>query len=424
MIKDMKFIIRGGRELSGSITVGGSKNTALKLIAATLIINGTTTLLNVPKITDIERMLEILGSLGAEARWSGHKLVISTSDANQQILPVRISRKLRGSVVFIGPLLARFGKAFLPFPGGCAIGERPLTAHLQLFRECGVRIREVGRGDSKKYSFTIAGQLKTRVRLNERSVTATENAILLGVGLNRKLNIANAAAEPEIDDLIDFLCRAGANIKRLSPADIAISSHDKLEGLTYSIKGDRIEAGTWLAAGALLGKKLVVKGFDPAYLKAPLLFLKKMGAEFSIGRNFITISRALKLRARNLTTAVYPGFPTDLQSPFGLLLTQATGTATVEETLFDNRLRYLQELESMGAAVRLNSPHVALITGPSPLHGTRIDSLDLRAGATMILAGLIARGQTTVNNAEIIDRGYENVNQKLKKVGADIKRID
>jgi len=424
MIKDMKFIINGGRELSGNITVGGSKNTALKLIAATLIVDGTTTLLNVPKITDIERMLEILSYLGAKTRWSGHKLIINTSGANQQTLPVRISQKLRGSIVFIGPLLARFGKAFLPYPGGCAIGERPLTAHLELFKDGGVKVREIGSGDSKKYSFTLSGQLKDKLRLTERSVTATENAIFLGVGLSKKLTIANVAAEPEIDDLIDFLRRAGANIERLSPTDIVILPHQKLSGVTYGIKGDRIEAGTWLVAGALLGKKLVVKGFDPAYLKTPLFFLKKMGAMFSVGRNFITISRAPKLIAQDLTTAVYPGFPTDLQSPFGLLLTQATGTATVNETLFDNRLRYLKELENMGAAVRLNSSREAVISGPHYLHGTRIDSLDLRAGATMILAGLIARGQTTVNNAEIIDRGYENVNQKLKKVGADIKRID
>ncbi len=420
----MKFIIQGGAELAGTIEVGGSKNTALKVIAASIIIDGHITLGNVPKITDVERMIDILRTLGGHAKWRGDKLLLDGRSVNQQTLPVRITQKLRGSVVFIGPLLARFGKAFLPYPGGCAIGERPLTAHLKLFEQCGVIVEEVDGGANNKYSFSSSGNIPKNIKLVERSVTATENAILFGVGIRSNFVISNTAAEPEIDDLIDFLNLAGASIKRTSPTTILIGSYTKLTTVKYHIKGDRIEAGTWLVAGSLLGNKLTIKGFDSSYLSTPLELLRGCGIDFTFTKDAITVSRSANIRKAIVTTAVYPGFPTDLQSPFGLLLTQAEGRSIINENLFDNRLVYLMELNNMGADTRILHPHHAEITGPTPLTGTKIESLDLRAGATMILAGLVAGGTTVVNNAEIIDRGYEHIDQKLRKVGAKIKRVN
>lgn len=419
----MKFIIRGGAELAGTIKVGGSKNTTLKLIAASIIIGGTVTLENAPKITDVERMIEILRALGGQATWKGDKLILDGRLVNQQTLPVRISQKLRGSVVFIGPLLARFGKAFLPFPGGCAIGERPLTAHLNLFEQCGVSVEEIDGGANNKYSFSYSGNVPKNIKLIERSVTATENAILFGVGIKADMVIFNAAAEPEIDDLIDFLCRAGANIKRISPSSIRIGKYTKLTAVKYHIKGDRIEAGTWLVAGALLGKNLTIMGIATDYLSSPLALLKECGIKYTAANDTVSISRTDNVLPASITTAVYPAFPTDLQSPFGLLLTQAKGKSVINETLFNNRLGYLNELNTMGANTRIVSSHRAEIYGPTPLKGTTIESLDLRAGATMILAGLAASGTTLVKNAEIIDRGYENIDQKLRRVGAKIKRV-
>lgn len=419
----MKFIIKGDSVLGGTIKVGGSKNTALKLIAASVIIDGPITLSNVPKITDVERMVEIFCTLGGQANWSNGQLILDGRTINQQTLPVRITQRLRGSVVFIGPLLARFGKAFLPFPGGCAIGERPLTAHLDLFEQCGVSVEEIDGGANNKYSFTYSGHAPKRIKLVERSVTATENAIMFGVGIKTNLVISNAAAEPEIDDLIEFLNRAGANVRRISLTSIRISKYTKLTTVKYHIKGDRIEAGTWMVAGALLGNNLVIEGLDPSYLTSPLEMLKECGIKYSLAKDTITISKAKAISPINLITAVYPGFPTDLQSPFGLLLTQANGKSLINEGLFDNRLSYLNELNTMGAKTHIKNTHQAVINGPTPLSGTKIESLDLRAGATMILAGLIASGTTEVKNAEIIDRGYENIDQKLRKVGANIKRI-
>jgi UDP-N-acetylglucosamine 1-carboxyvinyltransferase len=420
----MKFIIQGGSKLQGRVVVSGAKNAALKMIAATILIKGKCLLTNVPRIIDVERMAEILEILGGNVRWSGNNLSIDTTHVNAHALPVRISQKLRGCIVFIGPLLARFGKTTLPFPGGCAIGSRPLTAHIEAFKALGVTIEELEKGLSRRYEFRVNKNINKSVKLVERSVTATENILMFGVGHNKALTINNAAAEPEIDDLIAFLNQCGAQIKRQSPTKIIITPSGTLTGTKHQIGGDRIEAGTWMVAGTLLGKKLQIEGFNPRDLSAPIEFIKKCGGRVKLNPTGVTVSAAKRLEAQNLTTAVYPGFPTDLQSPFGLLLTQANGQSRINETLFNNRLKYLEELKNMGAEVIIKSPHEVIINGPTKLKGSIINSIDLRAGATMILAGMIAEGTTTVNQAETIDRGYESIEKKLTMLGADITRVE
>ena len=259
--------------------------------------------------------------------------------------------------------------------------------------------------------------------LDERSVTATENAIMYLAKSDYKVTLKNVAAEPEIDDLINLLNKAGAKISRLGPSSIMVVGKDKLSQVNHSIIGDRIEAGTWMVAGLLIGDKLEITGFNPDYLKLPIKLIKKIGGNIKISGNSVIVNKS-KLSATNIKTAVYPGFPTDLQSPFGLLLTQANGKSTIDETLFNDRLRYLEELNNMGAQTITETQNKAIINGPTKLVGRRIESIDLRAGATMVLAGLIADGETTVEKAEIIDRGYEKIDSKLSKVGASIKRIE
>lgn len=416
---NMKLQIKQTQKLSGVIKVSGAKNAALKMIAASILIDGKVVLDNTPYITDVIKMSEIVEAIGGKVAWSGNKLTIDTSDVKESLLPVRLSKSLRGSVVFVGPLLSRLKKVVLPWPGGCAIGKRPLTTHVDLFRDLGVTVKQY----NQRYEFKISSRPPKEVSLDERSVTATENAIMYLAKSDYKVTLKNVAAEPEIDDLIDMLNNAGARIKRISSSSIDIVGVDSLHSVKHKIIGDRIEAGTWIVAGLLLGDKLKITGFDPEHLKLPIDILKKIGGDIKISNDSVIVKKS-KLSATDIKTAVYPGFPTDLQSPFGLLLTQANGKSTIDETLFNDRLRYLEELNNMGAQTITETQNKAIINGPTKLVGRRIESTDLRAGATMVLAGLIADGETTVEKAEIIDRGYEKIDSKLSKVGASIKRIE
>ena len=415
----MKLQIKQASKLTGHIKVSGAKNAALKMIAASILIDGKLRLYNTPYITDVIKMSEIVEAIGGNVEWSGNKLTIETNRIKEYLLPVRLSKSLRGSVVFVGPLLSRFKKVILPWPGGCAIGKRPLTTHVDLFRDLGVTVKQ----QNKRYEFKVVKNPPEVVTLKERSVTATENAILYLARSDFNVTIKNAAAEPEIDDLIVMLNKAGTKIKRTNTSTINVNGVRVLTSTRHNIYGDRIEAGTWMVAGLLLGDKLRITGFNPDHLKAPIELAKKIGGDIKvISERAIEVNKS-DLQATNIKTEVYPGFPTDLQSPFGLLLTQANGKSTIYETLFNDRLRYLEELKNMGAQATILSDNKAEINGPTKLIGRRIESTDLRAGATMVLAGLIAEGESVVDNAEIIDRGYENIDSKLSGVGVSIKRI-
>jgi len=414
----MKLIIGGENALKGEIAVSGAKNAALKMIAAALLTSDEVVLKNTPQILDVKKMADIAQLLGAQIKWDNDTLSIKANKLETHILPDVPTQSLRGSVVFVGALLARIGKAVLPCPGGCAIGARPLTEHTDILTQMGVEV--LVKGD--KYHFTKKKNIPNNVRLLERSVTATENAIIYSVLSDCTVSITNTVAEPEVDDLIAMLSEMGAKIERVSPKIIKVVGVSKLRGTTHHIIGDRIEAGTWMVAGLLLGENLRISGFNTTHLSMPIKIAQAIGGNILAEQKHITVNKS-KLKATSIKTAVYPGFPTDLQSPFGLLLTQAVGKSIIYEALFSDRLKYLEQLNAMGAKTTIMDERRAFIEGPTKLKGSVIESVDLRAGATVVLAGLIAVGQTVVAKAEIIDRGYERIEYKLKSIGADIERV-
>jgi UDP-N-acetylglucosamine 1-carboxyvinyltransferase len=417
----MKLKITGGNTLSGEIRVSGAKNAALKMIAAAVMIDGKVILHNTPRILDVEKMVEIFQGIGGQADWDGNTLTLDGQTITTGSLPYDLVVKLRGAVTYVGPLLTRFDNVSLPFPGGCNIGKRPLTAHIGAFDEAGVKIEHL----PTEYRFHPGVDIPAVITLIERSVTATENIImyLTKSAAPHTVTVDNTACEPEIDDLIRLLNTAGAKIVRNSPEQIIIESVPTLRDVEHTIIGDRIEAGTWIVAGLLLGDNLTISGFDPKLLHLPIELLVTHGADIAIAADRVVVNQS-KIASFEIDTAVYPGFPTDLQSPFGLMLTQATGAGKITENLFDDRLKYLDELKSMSANIHIITDKEAVVYGPAELRGKTIASTDLRAGATFVLAGLVAKGTTVVEKADIIDRGYENIDLKLSKVGAKILRIE
>ena len=417
----MKLKLTGDNTLRGEIIVSGAKNAALKMIAAAVMIDGVVVLHNTPRIIDVEKMAEIFENIGGKIKWQGNTLTLDGRTITTGILPYELVVKLRGAVTYVGPLLTRFDNVTLPFPGGCNIGKRPLTAHISVFDEAGVDIEH----RPTEYRFHRGDELPAVIALIERSVTATENIIMYLAKSSQPntVTIDNVACEPEIDDLITLLNSAGAKIVRNSPDQVTVESVAKLHGVEHTIIGDRIEAGTWVIAGILMGDKLKISGFNPEFLYEPLELLASHGGDIEIFSDSVVVNRS-KIAAFDINTAVYPGFPTDLQSPFGLMLTQSSGMGNIAENLFDDRLKYLDELKSMSAHLDILSDKEAQIYGPSELVGKTIASTDLRAGATFVIAGLIAKGSTVVEKADIIDRGYENIDKKLSKVGAKILRIE
>jgi len=415
----MKFVIEGGKQLRGEIRVSGAKNAALKMIAASLLFDDRLILKNTPDIIDVENMLKIANKLGRKSQRT-HDVVEIRADAKSSTspeLPPTLAGALRGAIVFMGALLSQYGKAVLPVPGGCSIGKRPITAHIDIFSKLGIRTTKNG----DNYLFEKVKDPQPKARLIEQSVTATENAILYLCRSKYNALLQNCALEPEIDDLMAMLSKAGAKIRRVGKDCINVIGVESLSPVTHRIVGDRIEAGTWMVAGLLLGNPLKISGFNPETIRVPIEIARKMGGTIDVEQDAIRVKKSITLASR-ITTEVYPDFPTDLQSPFGLLLTQCKGKSVIKENLFNDRLKYLDELKLMGAKVKDINVHESTILGPTPLTGKHIHSTDLRAGATMVLAGLIAEGKTTVDNAEIIDRGYEDMDDKLRNVGASITR--
>lgn len=424
-----KFLIEGGRSLNGDVEVMGAKNAGMKIIAATILAKGKYQIANVPQIADIFTLLEILKYLKAKVKFENHLLVIDTDNLINRPLPEKLTGQLRGSVVLIGALLGRFGEVKIAQPGGCQIGARPIDTHLDAFRQLGAEIKE----DKDFYylQWNKQNQGDKIIVLPEMSVTATENMILASVLRNGKTEIHIAAAEPEIEDLAIFLRSMDAKINGAGTNKIKIQGVEKLKTTDYQIIPDRIEAGTLIIAGIITKGNVIVKKIIPEHLELFFLKIKSMGANFEIVYSYpdkkyadIKVSPTEKLNPIiKLDIRPYPGFPTDLQAPMAVLMTQADGKSEIFETMFENRLGYIRELQKMGAKASVKNKHLAYITGPTPLFGKKITTLDLRAGATLILAALIAKGETEINKVEIIDRGYEKIEQRLKKLGAKIKRI-
>ena len=423
----MKFIINGGRVLEGAISVLGSKNAATPIISATILTKRPCIIGNVPRIGDVTTLLSILESMGSEISWlDSTTLRIVNRDIDPSKIDVHLVRRIRSSILLVGPILARFGSFAIGTPGGCHIGVRPLDAHLEAFKSLGVKITY----DETRGIYHMRRETNKRaenVILKEFSVTATENLLMLGAVMP-SLEVELAAAEPHVQDLGNFLKVLGVQIDGLGTHWLKIRGSKKITGgkreVRYSIISDPIEAGTFMVLGALTGKKLILERAPLKYLTAPIYKIKEFGVNLEIKNGNIIVDRNIsKLRGTKIQTLPYPGFPTDLQAPFGVLATQSKGETLIFDTLYEGRLRYIKELVKMGARAKILDPHRALISGRTPLRGAVIRSLDLRAGATLVIAALLAKGKSILHDAEQIDRGYGMLEERLRLLGADIKRI-
>jgi len=420
----MKFIIKGKIKLKGEVDVGGMKNAILPILAATALVKGTSVISNVPQISDVKKMLEILGSLGAEIKWlSPHQLSIKTDDLALGEMDQKKVKSMRSSVLLMGPLLARFKEVSISEPGGCIIGARPLDTHLYALRMLGASVNFDN--TAQVYSIKANELAGNYIILPEFSVTATENLIMAAVLAGGRTVVKLAAAEPHVENLIDFLNKAGAKIQGGGTHTLTIDGVKELKGAEHNVIPDQIEAGTYAAAAVVLRGNIKINKIIPEHLDSTIILLRKLGVGVEIGSDYLEIRpQGAALPAFKLQTLPYPGFPTDLQSPFGVVATQCNGTSLIHDPMYEGRMGYVSELVRMGANAVLCDPHRVLITGPTPLYGQEIKSLDLRAGATMVIAAMVAEGESVLHDAEILDRGYENIEEKLKGLGAEIKRVD
>lgn len=418
-----KYLIGGGKLLHGEISISGAKNSALKLLAASVMTDQITTLHNVPNIIDINKMEEILRHLGANVTVNGNVVVIDPSNMHSTDLDPELTRKIRASIVMAGPMLARFGKVSIAQPGGCLIGARSINDHLDVLDQYGINISK----SADIYTF-VGKPMPAEIVLPDMSVSATENAIMAAVMANGTSVIHVAAAEPEIADLANFLNKVGAKIEGAGTHDITIHGVAALTGCEYTVMPDRIEAATYLMIGIATNSALTIGPLIPNHLNMVINKLRKTGASFDIinndGKYYFITKPNKELKSVNINTRTYPGFPTDLQSVFVALSTQIFGNTRIFETLFESRFGYTEELKRMNAKIDIVSPHIIDIHGPGKLRATEIDASDIRGGAALVLAALVAQGQTTINHIEMIERGYENLDIKLSNIGADIQRID
>lgn len=415
------FEIEGGEPLSGEITVSGSKNATTPILAATLLTTQTCVLSNLPLIEDVFRMLEILESMGAEIEWRGKRTIAIT---NQNIDPEKMDvekvKQIRSSILLFGSLAARFDSFSLYHPGGCVIGARPVGTHFDALEKLGIRITQ----QEKSYRVDARDRRVAKVILREMSVTATENAMMLAAGMSGKTTIRIAAAEPHVEDLGRFLVAMGADIKGLGTHTLEITGTGTLAGAEHAIIPDANEAATFLILGAATGSALTVKHAREEHLDIVLEKLREFGADFVIREDQIEIVPGKKLHAiAKLDTRTYPGIPSDVQAPFGVLATQAEGETLIFDTIFEGRFNYVSELEKMGARATVLNPHQVIVRGKTKLHGTTIKSYDLRAGVSLIIAALCAEGKTVIEDIYQVDRGYEHIEERLQKLGARIKRI-
>lgn len=408
--------IKGNKELKGTIRISGAKNSAVALIPAAILSDEETTIYNVPNITDIDALSEILEYLGCNVTRKEETIKIDSRKIENKTISEEHSTKLRASYYFLGALLSKYKKAEMYFPGGCSIGARPINLHLKGFEALGAKV--TANGNCYKIE---AKELKgARIYLDIASVGATINIMLASTKAKGKTIIENAAKEPEIVNVATLLNNMGAKIKGAGTSTITIEGVETLHGCFHEVIPDRIEAGTYIIAGALCGKELRIENIIPKHLEALTSKLKDMKIPIEIGNDFIIISRQDTYTPTKVKTLIYPGFPTDLQQPFTILMTQANGISTVEETIWENRFMHVPYLNKMGCKIEVQG-EVATVYGKTELKGTKVKATDLRAGAAMVLAGLIAKGTTTIENVDHILRGYENIVQKLTNVGANIE---
>ncbi len=414
------IIVQGNNTLRGEVEVSGAKNSALKLIAASLLGQGESVLHNVPLISDIAVMSEVLKCLGAKVVREGHTLVIDTADVERFETPYELVSKMRASIAVLGPLIGRFGRARVAMPGGCQIGARKIDMHLVGLEALGVRFNvEHGFLEAE----TFRGLHGAHTVLEFPSVGATENLLMASVVADGSSIIENAAREPEIVDLADMLVGMGARVRGAGSSTIEVEGVplSSLHPCEHTTVGDRIEAGTFLAGGALTGGPVTVHGIDPSFLRMALMKFSAMGCKVDTGKDWISVSRTRPLSPTEIQTLPHPGFPTDLQAQFMLLASLAEGNSVITENVFENRFMFAAELRRMGADITIEGHH-ALVRGVARLQGAPVSATDLRAGAAIVLAGVSAEGETHVHHIEHIDRGYEDYVGKLAALGANVRR--
>lgn len=417
-----KFVIQGGIPLKGEIEVRGAKNAAFPVLAASLLTEETCVIENVPLIEDVLKMIKIMEALGAKIAWTGERRIeVNATEVKASKIPLDLIGKFRGSILLIGSLLARFNNVRIPVPGGCVIGARPIDTHLDAFEQLGVKISL----EDKLYNFkrTSSADKPQEVVLREISVTATLNVLLYSAANSKKTVIKIADQDYQAQDLVSVLEKMGVEVKRGWARQIEVTGKKKLRGFKHSIISDPIETGTFIIATLATGGEVIVKEAELSFLDLFLKRLKDFGAKFQIlDSRTIKIMPSRRLIMDKIQSLPYPGIHSDLQPELGVLATQTKGPTLIHDPLFEGRLKYLEELNKMGANIIYCDPHRAIIYGPSQLQGKSMPSSDLRAGAAMVIAGLIAKGVTEIHNIYQIDRGYEKIEERLQGVGADIKR--
>ena len=416
-----KLIIKGKKKLSGHINISGSKNATLPILAAALLTKKSITLKNIPLVQDIYTMIDLLKYIGLNIEISKklNTLKISSNRELKTVAPYNLLKTMRAGVLVLGPLLAKYKKAKVSLPGGCAIGARPVNLHLFALEKLGAKIKIK---NGYIYASAKNGLKGSVIKFPSISVGATENAILAAVSAEGKTIISNCAIEPEIQDMIIFLKKLGCDINFVSKRKIEIIGTKEFKAVSHDVIFDRIELGTYLIAAALVGKKIIFSKIKTKVIETEIKLLKKMGVKMKINKNKITIFESKKINSVNIKTEPYPGFPTDLQAQIMVLMLRASGTSKITETIFENRFMHVPELRRMGAKI-ITKKNLAFITGPTNLSGAEVMATDLRASVSLVLAALAADNNTVINRVYHLDRGYENLEKKLKKCNASINRI-
>lgn len=416
-----KFLITGEKKLHGEIAAMGSKNVAFPVLMAALLTDKDCVIDNVPLIEDVYRILDIFQSMDVKVEWVGkRKIKINAKNLDYSKIRNDLVAKLRGSILLFGTLLARLKSVTLPQPGGCVIGARPISTHLDAFAQMGVKISP----DGNKFHFEIDEPKAGEAILNEFSVTATDNILLYASTIVGKSKIFTADQDYQTQELVKVLKKMGVKIKVLPEHIIEIQGNKKLKGFKYSLISDPIEAGTFVLMAAATKSTITIKNFPYDYLRLTLKRLRDFGLDWELKDNdTLIVKSSNNIKVDKVQALPYPGIPTDLLPLFGVLATQTEGLTLLHDPLYEGRLKYLEELNKMGANIIFADPHRAIVTGPTPLYGVEINSPDLRGGASLIVGALIAKGQTTISNIYQIDRGYEKIDERLRAIGADIQRI-
>ena len=417
-----KFLITGPCKIKGQVSISGSKNAALPILASTLLFDKPVVIENLPQVRDIDTMLNLLKSLGSKIQYFKKKKTVKISKTTKpkHFASYSLVKTMRAGILVLGPLVAKYHKSITSLPGGCTIGARPVNYHLNALKKLGMKY-EIKKGYIHASS---KGKLKgANIKFSKISVGATENSIIAACLANGKTILKNCAIEPEIKDLTNFLKSAGANIKWIGKRTCQIIGVNSLNQTTYSVMGDRIETGTFCVAATLAKGDLVIKNFNPNVIQTELNLLKKVGAKIKTSKNEINIKGPKKIKnITNITTKEYPNFPTDLQAQFMVLLCKANGRSTITESIFENRFMHVAELRRLGARIIVKD-NKATIEGKTEFLGAELMSSDLRASVALVLAAIVAKGQSTINRIYHLDRGYEKIENKLKKIGVKIKRL-